>query len=440
MPMKLKVLPCNDNNNGWLRILPDLPPANVLAGEHSYDYVVIGAGFTGLAAARRLAELKPDARIALVDGGRVGNNAAGRSSGFAIDHAHNIRARNFTDEIGSEKKQIRLNRSGQNALRQAVIENQIDCGWQELGKIHGAATSHGKKLLRQFSSNLEALGEAHEFYSAEKMKDVTGLSFYREGLFTPGTIQLQPAALVCGLSKTQPGNVTVFENSLITEAFFGRQNVLISERGRINAKTLVLANNSFAAAFGFYQKHIIPLTTYASMTRTLSESEMTALGGKNAWGIVPAHSFGSSIRRLKENRILVRSIYSYARGHNPTEKQRLWARKKHEKSFRNRFPMLGEVGFEYSWGGTLCLSGNGNPIFGRLRPGVFASLCHNGVGIARGTACGKLIAEYVAGDESELLDIMRDAGRPNKALPVWLLSVGVPVDFAKRRHAAGLEL
>ena len=438
--MELTILPNNDNNNGWLRMLPELPPATVLSCEHAYDYVVVGAGFTGLAAARRLAELKPDARIALVDSGRIGNNSAGRSSGFAIDQAHNIRTKNFADEIEHEKEQIRLNQSGQDALRQAVAENKIDCDWREQGKIHGASTRRGEGLLRQFATNLDVLGETHEFYSKEKMKDITGLSFYREGLFTPGTIQLQPAALVRGLATTQPENVSVFENSAITEVVFGPQHTLVSEHGRINTNTLVLANNSFGTAFGFYQKHIIPLTTYASMTRTLTAKETATLGGENAWGIVPAHPFGSSIRRLKENRILIRNIYAYTRGHNPTERQRLWARKKQEQSFRNRFPMLDEVKLEYSWGGTLCLSDNGNPIFGELRPGVFASLCHNGVGIARGTACGKLIAEAVAGEESELLNIMRNAGTPNKVLPAWMLSIGAPLNLANRRRVAGLEL
>ena len=137
---------------------------------------------------------------------------------------------------------------------------------------------------------------------------------------------------------------------------------------------------------------------------------------------------------------MIRSIYAYARGHNPTEQQRLRARKKHEQSFRNRFPMLEKVELEYSWGGSLCLSGNANPIFGKLRARVFASLCHNGVGVARGSACGKLIAEEVAGKESELLLMMRNSGRPNKTLPAWLLAIGAPINLAKRRAAAGLEL
>ena len=136
----------------------------------------------------------------------------------------------------------------------------------------------------------------------------------------------------------------------------------------------------------------------------------------------------------------MRNIYAYSPGHNPTEAQRLWARKKHRRSFENRFPMLKDVDFEYTWGGTLCLSDNGNPIFGELQTNVFASLCHNGVGIARGTICGKLIADQVAGKESDLLSIMQKMGRPNKTKPEWMMRIGAPIDLANRRRQAGLEL
>lgn len=420
--------------------MPELPAANVLRGEHSFDVAIVGAGFTGLAAARRLGELRPDDRIALIDGGRIGNNAAGRCSGFAIDQAHNIRAKSFADELDNERFQLQLNRHGQQALRDAVEQHEIDCDWQEVGKIHGAGTVKGQQLLRDLSKNIEALGNSCEFYDAEKMQSITGLSFYREGLYTPGTQQMQPAALVRGLAATLPENVTVFEDSLITDVEYGDSHRLISALGHAQANTLVLANNSFAAAFGFYEKHLIPLPTFASMTRELTESELDTLGGEQSWGIVPAHPFGSTVRRLNSNRLLVRNIYAYSHKHNPTEPQRQWARGKHIKSFNDRFPMLDQVEFEYSWGGTLCLSVNGKPVFGEVAPRVFASLCHQGVGIARGTSSGKLIAEEVAGEESDLLSAMRAEGRPNKSFPSWMMRIGAPLNLANRRRMAGGEL
>lgn len=438
--MKLSILPHNDNNNGWLRILPELPKANVLKGEHSFAVAIVGAGFTGLAAARRLAELRPDDRIALIDGGRIGNNAAGRCSGFAIDQAHNIRAKSFADELDNERFQLQLNRYGQAALRDAVEQHNIDCDWQDVGKIHGAGTTKGQRLLRDLSGNIEALGNECEFLSAARMREITGLSFYREGLYTPGTQQIQPAAMVRGLAETLPANVEVFEDSMITGVEYGVPHRLVSSEGQLSARTLLLANNSFGAAFGFYDKHLIPLPTFASMTRELTTQELTALGGEKSWGIVPAHPFGSTVRKLSSKRLLVRNIYAYSHQHNPTESQRLWARKKHIKSFKDRFPMLDGVEFEYSWGGTLCLSDNGKPVFGELAPGVYASLCHQGVGIARGTSCGKLLAEEVAGLDSDLLRAMRAEGKPNKSFPSWMMRIGAPLNLANRRRMAGGEL
>ena len=50
--------------------------------------MVVGVGVTGLGAARRLAELDPEARVILLEAYRVGYGASGRNSGFIIDTPH----------------------------------------------------------------------------------------------------------------------------------------------------------------------------------------------------------------------------------------------------------------------------------------------------------------------------------------------------------------
>ncbi len=433
-------LPRMDNRNGWLEILPPLPPANVATGSHAFDYVVIGGGFTGLAAARRLAELNPDSSVCLIDAGRIGNNAAGRCSGFAIDQAHNIRATDFAVEIESEKNQITLNRAGQDYLRDVVQTHDIDCDWREQGKVHGAATPRGQELLKAYSGNLDLLGAEYEHLDATRMKQITGTNFYTAGLFTPGTILIQPAALVRGLAETMPANVTVFEDSPVTAIDYDQVQRLRTASAVITAPTVILANNGFASRFGFYDDHIIPISTFGSLTRQMTDEEIAILGGEISWGIIPADPFGTSVRRTADNRILIRNIYSYSPDLNSGEDTRLWARGKHERSFRNRFPMLPKLELEYTWGGPLALSRNGAPVFGKLADRVFASACHNGVGIARGTICGKLIAEDVSGQDSGLLQIMRNAARPSKLLPAFMMHIGIRANFAVRRMRAGREL
>ena len=438
--MKIGILPTTDNNNGWLEILPPRPSAYCAEGDHSVDYAIIGAGFTGLAAARRMAELKPDASIALIDAGRVGNNAAGRCSGFAIDQAHNIRATDFAGALQAEKEQIAINRAGQDYLRQIVTEQNIECDWDEGGKIHAAATQRGADKLQTYSSNLDLLDAPYSWLDAAEMKRITGSDFYVKGMHTPGTILMQPAALVCGMAETLPENVTLFEDSPVTRLDYGAPHALTTPQARIMAKDVLLTNNGFATQFGFYGHHLIPIITWGSLTRQLTVDEQATLGGEASWGVIPADPFGTSLRRTRDNRILIRNIYSYSAGMNAPEADRKWSHRQHLTSLRNRFPMLPNLDFDYTWGGSLSLSRNSEQVFGTLQENVHGAFCLNGVGIARGTAYGKLLAEHIADHRSNLLPILKKAGRPNRLPPKPLLGWGVRMNFAKRRFDAGLEL
>jgi NADPH-dependent 2,4-dienoyl-CoA reductase/sulfur reductase-like enzyme len=96
-------LPADDTTNGWSRILPPRTPEAPLQGDLRADWVVVGAGLAGLAATRRLAENRPEDKIVLLEAQEVGEGAAGRNSGFAIDLPHSL---------GSQPGGHRLSRVG----------------------------------------------------------------------------------------------------------------------------------------------------------------------------------------------------------------------------------------------------------------------------------------------------------------------------------------
>ena len=79
----------------WNVILGPQPNAEVADQNQSADFVIIGAGFAGLAAARRLTQLAPDSRIIVVDAGRIAEGAAGRNSGFMIDLPHELTSADY---------------------------------------------------------------------------------------------------------------------------------------------------------------------------------------------------------------------------------------------------------------------------------------------------------------------------------------------------------
>jgi glycine/D-amino acid oxidase-like deaminating enzyme len=121
--------------------------------------------------------------------------------------------------------------------------------------------------------------------SEQDLPNHIGTSFYKRGLFTPGTMLLQPSALVKGLADSLPSNVTLYENTPITEVEYGDKVILKHESGQITADKLIdLANNAFGQRFGFLQHTMLPVFLYASLSRPLTEQEQADLGGKSFWG------------------------------------------------------------------------------------------------------------------------------------------------------------
>ena len=99
MPDQDPLLTDMNQASGWYAILPEPKPVTRLVGSQTADWVVIGAGVTGLAAARRLGELAPEARVILLDEFRAGYGASGRNSGFIIDTPH------LTEELDVDANQ-----------------------------------------------------------------------------------------------------------------------------------------------------------------------------------------------------------------------------------------------------------------------------------------------------------------------------------------------
>ena len=84
-------------------------PAIELSENTSADWLVIGAGFAGLAAAKRLSQLRPEDRIVLLEqAGRRGPR--GRNSGFMIDLPHDLQSEDYAGSLEADRKQTWANR------------------------------------------------------------------------------------------------------------------------------------------------------------------------------------------------------------------------------------------------------------------------------------------------------------------------------------------
>lgn len=437
--LKITSTPADDVKCGWFHTSKSRQAKPSHSGETKAPWVVVGAGFVGLAAARQLALNFPNDEVVLVEAQEVGFGTSGRNAGFAIDLPHDIGAEDYIGDLDIARTTLKLNLLGQTILRSLVDEYRIDCHMRASGKYQAAVEDRGIAVLEAYRRGLDKLGQPYEMIEGSHLPEHIGTGFYRKALFTPGTILLQPAALVKGLADSLPSNVTLYENTAITGIEYGEKTVLAHSNGRITADKLVLANNAFGQRFGFLQRTMLPLFLYASLTRPLTADEQARLGGKSFWGVIPADPGGSTVRRTHDNRILVRNSFSFNPDGRP--KQQCLERfvKNHRVSFERRFPMLPDVEFEYTWSGSLAMSRNHQGFFGQLAPNVYGALCCNGLGVTRGTVTGTLLADWLAGKSSDLTEFLLSSPGPNKTPPEPFLSLGVNATLWWTQHKAGLE-
>src|SRR5690606_26031045 len=217
------------------------------------DWVVIGAGFTGLSAARRLANNFPNDNVILIETQVVSYGASGRNSGFLIDLPHDIGAPDYIGDVKTAGMYLKLNLAAQDILRGLIKKFDIDCKMDPAGKYQSAVEPRGLEILKSYMGGLDRLGQEYHIIEEEELSDHIGTRFYKRALFTPGTILVQPAALVKGLAENLPKNVSLYEYTTITEFSASRKGVILntSDGAIINAKKLVLTNNAFASKFGY---------------------------------------------------------------------------------------------------------------------------------------------------------------------------------------------
>jgi glycine/D-amino acid oxidase-like deaminating enzyme len=419
-------LPADDQTNGWSALLPGRTPHPALEGDKHFDWVVVGAGFAGLAAARQLAAREPRATIALVEAGVVGENASGRNSGFAIDLPHAPSTSAASTERG--RQAIRVGRFALDELDRLVRDHGIACDWARRGRYHAAVSDAvTSKVLNTYAGNLQTWDEPFEWLDRTALSERLGTRYYGAAIYTPGTVLMNPAALVRGLADSLPPQVTLFENSPVTEVEFdGTAPFVRTPHGCIRFGKMVLAVNAFSQSFGVYRQRQVPVLLFASLSKPLTAEQQAQLGSDPNWGITPAHGVaGSTLRLTADKRLLIRHGFEYSPTLRTDEERRDKARADHERLLRRRFPALRGLELEHFWMGWLAVSQNHAPAFGKVNENVFAASCCNGSGIVRHTAAGMLIADYALSHDNPLIADFLSQGTASYIPPRPLRDVGV---------------
>lgn len=412
---------------GWIAQAGSLPPRRRLCRDEQADWLVIGAGITGLCAAHTLAQMHPQARIVIVDRQRAAQGASARNSGFVVAHEHPV-----GDELqgrpGFADYQLdtSIGRAASEEVFDRVARHGIECDLRQAGYLFAVNDPHKLDDVEAKLQTLQATGATARFLQGEQLSAKLGTPHYQAAIWCGnGNALLQPAKYVQGLLAALPASVTLYEDTAITrlEPIAGGGVHAAGTNGSIRARNVLVCLNAFVSRAGIERSQTFPMELSASLTRPLTDEEFRAIGSVEPWGVLSTRPLGATVRLTPDRRVMIRNTAEY-RSRDLSDSQLALRRQHHALGLQRRFPWLTEQDIAYTWTGHLSASRSGQPYFAKVEEGVYAVAGCNGSGVARGTLWGRLLAELASHASSPLLATVMRRAQPGWLPPKPLLDIG----------------
>jgi len=429
----------NDKSCSWINDLSPRSNIKNLEQDQDCDCLIIGAGYTGLSAARKLSQLNHNQKIILVDAQLAGEGASGRNSGYLVDTTLND---GFTSnkQLDDYKKKTDIYKLGINTVKKFIKEYQVDCDWNESGKFFASSKIQDKKILNKFSKTLTTLGFQNNLLSKDELTKKLGTNFYNTALYTKGGILLNPAKLVRAMIDTLPINIQLYENAQLIRWEKNKDIIFANfKNANIKTKKIIFCTNGFLKSLGIKSNYNFPITLTASMTRPLSNYEFKAIGEPKEWGVLPVRAMGATVRMTKDKQILIRNTAEIL---CPFKMQKEELKKRsilQKKGIKKRFPELPDDIIQSSWSGIVSRSRNSSQIFEKIDNNIFVAGCYNGSGIGVGTFFGEQIAIKASNENSKEIEVIEKQKKPNLLPPQPFLNLGVRARLFYERFKASAE-
>ena len=379
---------------------PDPPEPHRLQGAGRADCVVIGAGFTGLAAARQVASLRPDWRVAVLERDRVAAGASGQSMGVI----GRVAARKQRRGAGNDALS-RLIAAGHDGLAEAAARDENRCGWSAVPRFDVGSDARSPWVRSCSQARL-----ACEAIDAATVRAMTG-SAAGAGLRTETSV-VQPVGLLRALANALPENVDLFECSEVVAIRRADAIEVETRDAALRTDHLLVATNFSAELPGLRRRPSWPVHTYSSLSHPVDESRRARLGEARQWVLVTPGRGGFTMRCTAEGRIGIRHGFHYSPRRVPAGGRLERARRLHQSLLAACLPELEGLEVEHTWSGSISTTLTGAPWFGELAPGISAAGAYGGNGIALGTGLGGALADHVLGRETAATRDARSLPRP----------------------------
>ncbi|SDX64785.1 NAD(P)/FAD-dependent oxidoreductase [Roseicitreum antarcticum] len=365
-----------------------------------FDVVVIGAGFTGLNAARKLA--RQGVSVAVLEAAHVGAGASGRNGG----HLNNGIAHGYGDakaHLGAERARAlyRAFDRSIDTIEDLIAEEQIACDFRRAGKLKLASKPSHVAGLR---ANQELI--AREVDAATRWIDRADLApeigseaFHGAALFEKSAMMHMGKYLTGLADAAHRHGAVIWENAPVTGRTSTRDGWTIdTPRGQLQADTVIAATGAYSAQvpqapLGYFRQRIIPMASFLIATRPLSDAEVAATMPGNRT-CVNSLNIGNYFRLSPDNRL----IFGGRARFSAVSDQRSDAQSGQilRAAMAGIFPHLAEVQVDYCWGGLVGMTRDRFPRAGTA-DGMIYGMGYSGHGAQFSTLLGQVLADLAMG-------------------------------------------
>ncbi len=367
------------------------------------DVAVIGSGFTGLSAARTLAQR--GARVAVLESQTIGWGASSRNGGMVLT-GMKLGVNKLISMYGREltRRMYAAALDSLDCVEKIVSEEAIDCSFSRCGHLEVACKKkHFDDYQRQAEIIEVEFNHQLRVVPKSELSHEIGSSIYFGGMVDEISAGCNPARYVAGLARAaMKAGSAVFEHARVEaidrESRHGETGwKLTTTRGPLWAHDVFVGTSGYTGpATPTLQKKIIPIGSFIITTEVLPPALARELSPRNRM-IYDSKNYLYYYRLTPDGRMLFGGRAAFFPENDQTVRQSADILRKGMVSV---YPQLADARIEYVWGGTLDFAFDIMPHAGQM-DGIYYAVGYAGHGVAMATYQGQKIAELLAGDNPE---------------------------------------